>query len=67
MTTFFFIILFVSIIFLILAVLIINFIRKKDKLFRDEPFEFTEYTNSGPTATPVYEKKKKDIKPKKIK
>jgi hypothetical protein len=64
MITAFIIILVSAVIFFILAALTANFIRKRDKLAQDEPFEFTEINLSTPTPTPVYEKKKRGRKPK---
>ena len=64
MITAFIIILVSAVIFFIFAVSTTNFIRKRDELSQDEPFEFTEINLSTPTPTPIYEKKKRGRKPK---
>jgi hypothetical protein len=47
-----------------IAFLTTSLIRKRDRLTQDEPFELTEISNTTPTPTPVYEKKKRGRKPK---
>jgi hypothetical protein len=64
MITAFIIILVSAVIFFIFAAVTANFIRERDKLAQDEPFEFTEISTTTPTPTPVYEKKKRGRKPK---
>lgn len=63
-----FVISFISaVIFFILAAITAHFIRKRDSLIQDEPFELTEMSDTTPTPTPVYEKKKRKRNPKTIK
>jgi hypothetical protein len=64
MITAFIIILVSVVIFFMFAAVTANFIRERDKMVQDEPFEFTEINLSTPTPTPVYEKKKRGRKPK---
>jgi len=54
----------IAVIFFIFAAITTRFIRKRDRIAEDEPFELTEINLSTPTPTPVYEKKKKGRKPK---
>lgn len=53
----------------ILAALTSQFIKKRDKLTEDEPFEVTELPSKSPTPTPtpIYQKKKRSRIPKTIK
>jgi hypothetical protein len=64
MITAFIIFLVSAVIFFIFAAATTHFIRKRDELVQDEPFELTEISNTTPTPTPVYEKKKRGRKPK---
>jgi hypothetical protein len=60
-----FIIMLVSaVFFFILAAVSSRFIKTKDEISQDEPFEFTEINLSTPTPTPDYKKKKSSRKPK---
>lgn len=64
MITAFVIILISASISFIFAVITSRLIKKRDELNQDEPFELTEFSNTTPTPTPVYEKKKRGRKPK---
>lgn len=64
MITAFIISLISAVFFFILAAISTRVVRKKDKMIQDEPFELTEFSNTTPTPTPVYEKKKRGRKPK---
>lgn len=66
MITAFIITLISAVFFFILSAITTHFVRKRDELNQDEPFELTELSNSAPTPTPtpVYEKKKRSRKPK---
>ena len=64
MITAFIITLISAVFFFILSAITTHFVRKRDELNQDEPFELTEFSNTTPTPTPVYEKKKRGRKPK---
>jgi len=64
MITAFIISLISAVFFFILASISAHFVRKRDELIQDEPFELTEYSDTTPTPTPVYEKKRRGRKPK---
>jgi len=60
----FIIIIISAVIFFIFAAVTTHFIRKRNKITQDIPFELTELVQKTPTPTPVYEKKKRGRKPK---